>query len=329
MKEGQVYKIHSDFYYVNDGKTSFECKAREILKKRKEQIVVGDFVKFENGAIEEILPRKNYIPRPSVSNIDVLVIVSALKEPDLDFTQLNRYLSFAKFYNIQSILCFNKEDLETDDELGQKIKKIYLPLGYEIFFTSAKEGLGIYELKKYLNGKTCVLCGNSGVGKSSIINSIAPKVNLRTKQVSEKTGRGVHTTRHCEIIEADENLRIVDTPGFSNLKFDFLLPQEVSKLFDEINDLRPYCKFKDCLHINESGCAITEHLEDIDETRYNSYLEFVEEAKSYKERVKYEGKKEETSKKIVNNREMAKLHGRKRQVSRNTVKQNLEKQIDE
>jgi len=304
MNEGQIYKIHSDFYYVKDGSKSYECKVREIIKKRKDKIYVGDFVKFENNAIVEILPRKNFIPRPSVSNIDILVVVSALKEPNLNFTQLDRYLSFAKFYNVPAILCFNKEDLETDDELGQRIKKIYLPLGYEIFFTSAKEGFGVYELRERLIGKSCVLCGSSGVGKSSLINTMAPEIELKTSKVSEKTGRGVHTTRHCEIIETKDGLRIVDTPGFSNLKFDFLLPQDLSTLFDEINDLRPYCKFKDCLHENEVGCAILENISDIAESRYNSYLEFLQEAKIYKERIKFEGKKEETTKKIVHNREM-------------------------
>jgi len=328
-EKGQIYKIHSDFYYVNSNGNNFECKLREVLKKQKQKIVVGDYVEFENGAIEKVLPKDNYIPRPNVANIDQIVIVSAVKEPELDFKQLNRYICFAKYYNIPTKLCFNKSDLSLDDTTIEKVFQIYEPLGYDIVFTSAKENDGIEEFKEILENKISVLCGNSGVGKSSLINAINPEFNLKTKSVSEKTERGTHTTRHCEIVSITENTKIVDTPGFSNLKFDFLLPQEVSKLFDEINDLRPYCKFKDCLHINESGCAVIEHLEDIDETRYNSYLEFVEEAKSYKERVKYEGKKEETSKKTVNNREMAKLHGRKRQVARNTVKQNLEKQIDE
>ena len=125
MAEGQIYKIHSDFYYVDDGVNSFECKIREVLKKQKEKIFVGDFVEFENGVITNIIERKNFIRRPSVANIDQIIIVSALKQPDLDLHQLNRYIALAKYYNIPTVLCFNKEDLKWEKQLGEKIKKIY------------------------------------------------------------------------------------------------------------------------------------------------------------------------------------------------------------
>lgn len=227
MAEGQIYKIHSDFYYVDDGNNSFECKIREILKKQKERIFVGDFVEFGNGVITKILPRKNFIRRPSVANIDQIVIVSALKAPDLDFHQLNRYICLAKYYNIPTVLCFNKDDLPWDKNLKKEIENIYKPLNYPIAYTSATKSDGINTFKKLLEGKTSVLCGNSGVGKSSLINAINPNLNLRTKQVSEKTQRGTHTTRHCEIIKINSTSRIVDTPGFSNVKFDFILPKDV------------------------------------------------------------------------------------------------------
>lgn len=122
--EGQIYKIHSDFYYVDDGNSSFECKIREVLKKRREKIFVGDFVEFDGNVITEIIPRKNYIARPSVANIDQIIVVSALKEPDLDLIQLNRYISLAKYYKIPAVLCFNKEDLKWDRQLSSKIKNI-------------------------------------------------------------------------------------------------------------------------------------------------------------------------------------------------------------
>ena len=189
MAEGQIYKIHSDFYYVDDGVNSFECKIREVLKKQKEKILVGDFVEFENGVITNLIERKNFIRRPSVANIDQIIIVSALKQPDLDLHQLNRYIALAKYYNIPTVLCFNKEDLKWERQLGEKIKKIYSPLGYKIVFTSATEHKGIKNFEKLLDGKTSVLCGNSGVGKSSLVNAINPNFNLRTKQVSEKTLR--------------------------------------------------------------------------------------------------------------------------------------------
>ena len=327
--EGQIYKIHSDFYYVDDGTNTYECKIREVLKKQKEKIFVGDFVEFDSGFITNIIPRKNYISRPSVANIDQIIIVSALKEPDLDLHQLNRYIALAKYYNIPTVLCFNKEDLKWDRHLSHKIKSIYDKLGYKIAYTSATEHKGIKNFEKILEGKTSVLCGNSGVGKSSLVNAINPELNLRTKQVSEKTQRGTHTTRHCEIIKINHCSRIVDTPGFSNVKFDFLLPAEVDLLFDDIAVFRGKCKYSDCLHINETGCNVLANIEKIDPTRYESYIQFTEEAKTYKERIKYEGKKEEFSKKTVHNRQIAKISGKKRQSARNTLKQKIYSEIEE
>lgn len=330
-KIGQIYKIHSDFYYVQNDSEKFECKLREVLKKQKQTIVVGDYVEFENGAIEKVLPKKNYIPRPNVANVDQIVIVSSVKEPQLDFKQLNRYVSFAKYYGIETKLCFNKNDLSSDDSTIEKVFQIYEPLGYDIIFTSAKENDGLEELKELLNGKISVLCGNSGVGKSSLINAINPECNLRTKSVSEKTERGTHTTRHSEIVNVTENIKIVDTPGFSNLKFDFLIPTEVDELFDEIKQYKGHCKFADCLHDNESGCAVLENIENIDISRYESYLAFVKEAKEYKERIKYSGTKREreTNFKHHNNKVSTKISAKKRESARNTKKQSINQTIHE
>ena len=210
MAKGQIYKIHSDFYYVTNDEGNFECKIREVLKKQKEKILVGDFVEFSGGHIEKILPRRNYISRPSVANIDQIIIVSALKQPDLNLTQLDRYIALAKYFDIPTVLCFNKEDLDFEEGLIEDIINIYRKLGFEILFTSALENLGIKNFINVLKGKISVLCGNSGVGKSSLINSINPKLNLRTKAVSDKLQRGTHTTRHCEIIRIDEINIITD-----------------------------------------------------------------------------------------------------------------------
>ena len=328
MAEGQIYKIHSDFYYVNDGVNNFECKVREILKKRKERILVGDFVEFGSGVIEKLIPRKNFISRPSVANIDRIIIVSALKEPDLNFEQLNRYIALAKYHNIEAVLCFNKSDLKWDRHVKNKILDIYEPLGYEIVFTSATEHKGLKEFERLLKDRTSVLCGGSGAGKSSLVNALNPELNLRTKQVSEKIGRGTHTTRHCEIVKINETSRIVDTPGFSNVKFDFIMPQDVDLLFDDISRFSSGCKYSDCLHKNEDGCAVLANLDKIDLSRYESYLNFVNEAMEFKERVKYEGLKIEHTKKVVNNREVAKISGKKRKSARNTLKQQLYKELD-
>ncbi len=302
MKQGQVFKIHSDFYYVDDGTRSHECKVREVIKKRGEKVLTGDIVEFENGVIEAILPRRNFIPRPACANIDQIIIVSALDNPDL--TQLDRYIAFAFYYQIPVKLCFNKDDLAPCDE---DFLKIYT--NYETAVTSATQHTGLERFTSLLEGKTTVLCGASGAGKSSLINALTPGLNIKIGAVSEKTNRGTHTTRHCEIIKSG-NSRIVDTPGFSNLKFDFLLPQEVGGLFEEF--AQGQCKFSDCLHINEDGCAVRGNVQ---QSRYDSYLQFVEEARVYKEKIRTTSTKNETSRFIGN-----------RVTSRNTQKQNVKKE---
>lgn len=338
---GQILKIHSDFYYVKfaDNADVFECKIREVLKKQKVKVLVGDFVQCgeinqtkNTAVIEKILPRKNFLTRPSVANVEQVVIISSIKEPDLDFGQLNRYICFAKYHKIKTKLCFNKNDLSEDDSVIEKIFQIYEPLGFEIVFTSALEQLGIEDFVEILGHKTTVFAGNSGVGKSSLINSLSPDLNIKTKEVSEKTSRGTHTTRHCEIIEikyGKRHIKIIDTPGFSNLKFDFLMPNQVDELFDEIKKYKSECKFKDCLHIQEDGCNVLANIDEIDISRYQSYLSFVQEAKEFKEKVKLQGTKKETLQKQDLNKQVAKISTRKRQSARNTLKQNVYKNIED
>lgn len=363
--KNQVYKIHSDFYYVNFNNEIYECKVREILKKQKEKVLVGDFVELgevnankKTAVIEKVLPRKNFLTRPSVANVEQVVIISSIKEPDLDFEQLNRYICLAKYHNIKTKLCFNKNDLSEDDSIIEKVFQIYEPLGFEIIFTSALEKYGLEDFIELLGHKTTVFAGNSGVGKSSLINSICPDLNLRTKEVSGKTSRGVHTTRHCEIIEieakkqrgkevkknntqslenyasmhpcifASKSIKIIDTPGFSNVKFDFLMPNEVDELFDEIKKYKSQCKFKDCLHVQEADCEVLAHIDEIDISRYQSYLSFVQESKEYKEKVKVQGTKQETTHKETLNKKVAKISTRKRESARNVLKQNVYKDLE-
>lgn len=336
---GQIFKIHSDFYYVNIEGGVYECKVREVLKKQKIKVLVGDFVECaeinqakNTAVIEKILPRKNFLTRPSVANVEQVVIISSIKEPDLDFGQLNRYICFAKYHKIKTKLCFNKNDLSEDDSIIEKVFQIYEPLGFEIVFTSALEKFGIEDFIKLLGNKTTVFAGNSGVGKSSLINSLSPGLNIKTKEVSEKTSRGTHTTRHCEIIEihhGKKNIKIIDTPGFSNLKFDFLMPNDVDELFDEIKKYKGDCKFKDCLHIEPEGCNVLAHIDEIDLSRYQSYLSFVEESKEFKEKVKQQGTKKETTHKQDLNKQIAKISHRKRQSARNVLKQNVYRDLEE
>lgn len=327
LMKGQVFKIHSDFYYVNFDNKIYECKLREILKKQKSKILTGDFVEFENGAITKILPRSNFLTRPSVANITQIVIVSAVKEPDLDFEQLDRYICFAKYHNIKTKLCFNKNDLSQDDKIIEQVFSVYEPLGFDIIFTSALEKIGTEDFKEILTNETTVFCGNSGVGKSSLINAIFPNLNLKTNEVSEKTHRGTHTTRHCEIFEKD-NIRIIDTPGFSNLKFDFITPQTLTTLFDDINKYAKHCKFADCTHTKENGCEVLNNSDKIAPSRFQSYKSFFKESQEFKEKIKFESKKKESSQKISQNKNLAKISIQKRQSSRNNLRQQIYKEIN-
>lgn len=326
---GHVIKIISDFYYADTEIGLIECKLREILKKKFESVIVGDFVELDaltpdstQAFISKVFPRKNFISRPKVANISKAIIVSALKNPDFDFEQLNRYIALCEYHKITPVLCFNKCDLNKDEALIEEIKNIYEPLGYKLFFTSATLHIGTEPLSEFMKDNVCILCGASGVGKTTIINYLTEGIhNLATKNVSEKTKRGVHTTRHCQIYKIDKNSSIVDTPGFSNVKFNFLLPTDVKKLFKEIDELSE-CKYKDCIHVHETGCNVLENMDKVAKSRYESYKKFVEEAKEFKQKIKDQGTKVESTSKFNKGVTMAKLSENKRTASRRLVKQN-------
>lgn len=335
--QGKVTKIFSDFYYVSTEKGIIECKIREVLKKSGLQILVGDNVIVENynsnskqGAISQILERKNSLLRPNVTNIDQIILVVSLKHPKTPLKNIDRYLAQAEYFGIDIIICANKIDLIREDE--RKIfEAIYSKLGYKIFFTSALEIIGINEFKKILKGKTSLFCGASGVGKTSLTNIINKNIILKTGEIS-KNSRGTHTTRHCEIISFEEDNQfsnIVDTPGFSLLKFDYIEPPKVKDFFREIKDLARFCKYSDCLHENEEGCNIISNLEKITPSRYESYLDILQEAKEYKKKRQNQGIKTETKIKKINEKFKPKISSKKRDFSRKKTKQLLSLNFEE
>ncbi len=303
--------MHSDFIYVKSENKTFECRIRERLKKEKTEIFTGDNVKIEEvnpdtlqAVITEVFERKNNIPRPSIANIDQIIVVASLAEPGLDYVQLNRYLCLAKLNNIPALICINKIDLrDSEEKMLKEVRSIYEPLGYNVIFTSALDGSGLEHLKKELSEKVSVLSGMSGVGKSTLLNKLNPELNLRTKKVSSKSGRGIHTTRHTELMEipipGQNPCQVADTPGFSYLKFDNIMPSEVMNLFHEIKELSDKCYFSDCLHLEEEKCNVINNIDRIDKTRYLSYKTFVKEAFEYKKQVKTSGQKQETAVKTI------------------------------
>ena len=326
--QGKIVKIHSDFYYVDTEDGLIEAKLRDTIRKARNHPFVGDDVELDSvdqnsmqAFITKILPRTSIIDRPKASNITQALIVSALKSPDLDFEQLDRFIAYCEYNKIKPVLCFNKDDLDDFSDLREQIIETYKK--YYIVFTSALVKTGLEDLLPTLKDNTTLLCGCSGVGKSSLLNALFDNLNLRTKQVSDKTKKGVHTTRHCELIKIDENTFMVDSPGFSNLTFDFLLPTEIQKLFFEFKNKDLSCKFKDCLHIDEAGCKLKDLIES--PTRFESYKKFVAEAKKFKEKIKVSTNKVEEKVKRNLNKEITKISSKKRKTSRKQDKQNLMK----
>ena len=282
--QGIIYKILSNFYYVKIGNDIIECKAKGKFKNEATDLLVGDNViveKIDNdkGNIIEVLPRKNKLKRPSVANVEKLIIVMSIKSPLPDFLLLDKQLAYCVKNNIEPVICITKIDKDVDNEF-ENIKDIYGKIGYPIYCVSAKECVGIDRLKEELRGCLCVFAGNSGVGKSTLINAIFSKNVMISGDVSKKTGRGKHTTRHVEIIE-HEGLLITDTPGFSLFDISEIKKDELANCFEEFIPYVDKCEYRDCKHIKEKNCGIKEAVAEgkISQERYKRFLEIYLELK--------------------------------------------------
>lgn len=339
---GVVVKIHSNFYYVRSEKLLFECKIREKLKKQKQDVFVGDKVLIEEvdlesmqAAISSVFERKNVLQKPSIANIDKVITVASIIDPELDYSQLDRFLVNAKMHGFDVVICINKVDLMGNDEEKKHILSIYEQLGYKVIFLSAKTGEGIDEFRRQVKGVVSILSGESGVGKSSILNRLSPDLNLKTKEISLKNHRGTHTTRHIELVEINidnELAKLADAPGFSYLKFDNILPDEIDNYFEEIKDLSENCFYNNCLHLNETGCNVIANLDKVFPSRYESYKAFVNEAFEYKKKLTYSSHKAEKKSKTIdkgNNEKIKiiKLGIQQREDSRRKSKQKLKNVI--
>ncbi|MGL4773886.1 MAG: ribosome small subunit-dependent GTPase A [Clostridium sp.] len=279
--EGKIIKGIGGFYYVKTSEGLIECKARGKFRHRELKPMVGDNVTIKaekgKGVIEEIHERNSELFRPTVANVTLAFVVFAIKNPDLNFDLLNRFLVLCESNNIEAIVCLNKVDLVTEEE-KEEVKKKINSIGYDVLFINAKQGLGVEELRERMEGNVTVLCGPSGAGKSTLINTLTKKDYMETGEVSEKIGRGKHTTRHSELIEINHGY-IVDTPGFSTLEVNFIDKDELRYALPEFREYNHECKFRGCLHYKEPQCAVKQAVEEgkINQSRYDFYIRTLEE----------------------------------------------------
>ncbi len=282
---GILIKAISGFYYVACDSNVYECKARGNFRKAGVSPVVGDNVKFTltdntHGIVEGICDRKNLFNRPLVANIDKLFIVSAFTTPAPDTLMIDRLAALAVYNDIEPIIVFNKSDMGSFDDFYN----IYTKAGFKTFIVSAKENKGIDCLKSEMKNSVCAFSGNSGVGKSSILNALFPELQLKTGEVSDKLGRGRHTTRHTELFFVGDGAYVVDTPGFSTVEtqenlYEFKL--SLADCFLDFSDYSDGCKFTSCSHTTEKGCAVIEAVNNgkIQKSRHDSYVALMNELK--------------------------------------------------
>ncbi|SHF50430.1 ribosome small subunit-dependent GTPase A [Ornithinibacillus halophilus] len=292
MAEGRIIKALSGFYYVQSDNTTYQCKGRGVFRKNKITPLVGDFVTFDldendEGYIKDIKPRTSELVRPPIANIDQAIIVSSAKKPNFSTTLLDRFLVLIEAKDIDPIIVITKIDLLADEEVDKlkQYQKDYEEIGYTVKLVSNKRGPELELIKPLFKDKVSVIAGQSGVGKSSLLNALNPSLLLETGAISKSLGRGKHTTRHVELIEVNEGL-VADTPGFSALEFDEIELEHLPLCFPEMRARINDCKFRGCMHIKEPKCAVKAAVEsgDITSYRYEHYVNFVEEIQSRKPR---------------------------------------------
>lgn len=285
MAQGQIRKALSGYYYVFQDGELIQCRGRGVFRNRGEAPLVGDFVDYtkegeSDGYVMKIHPRKNELIRPPIANVDQALLVFSVKEPDFNTILLDRFLVVLESFQVYPIICLTKTDLLSDDE-REKIQPFiddYHKIGYEIISTYKGDEELTTRLQPILEGKTTVLAGQSGVGKSTLLNTLIPALNLKTGVISQSLGRGKHTTRHVELIEVAGGL-LADTPGFSSFDFETIEKEELTACFPELSRISEDCKFRGCLHLKEPKCAVKGAVEsgEIRSYRYEHYLQFLQE----------------------------------------------------
>ena len=287
--KGKIIKGIAGFYYVHIVHSGiYECKAKGVFRNKKIKPLVGDNVEIEVldeenkiGNIVKIFDRENELIRPAVSNISQALVVFAIANPMPNLNLLDRFLVMMERNNVDTIICFNKTDLVSEEEII-KYRNIYVNAGYHVMFTSTKDNVGIEEVKRMIEGKTTAFAGPSGVGKSSLLNALIPDANSETGEISEKIKRGKHTTRHTEIFNVGGNTYLMDTPGFSSLYVNDFEKEELQEYFREFKEYNNKCRFVGCAHINEPDCTVKQAVEEgtISSLRYENYVLMYDEIKN-------------------------------------------------
>jgi len=284
---GRILRSISGFYDVRTAAGLITCRARGVLRKNGQSPLTGDMVQISvekgKGMVERILPRKNSFIRPAVANIDLLVVFAANVNPVTEPFLIDRVAAIAGDQEVPVCLCVNKCDLDP----GVDLLRIYRNAGFSVISASAETGEGVEQLRELIRGKLVAFTGNSGVGKSSMLNRLCPELELPVGEVSEKLGRGRHTTRHVELYRLDENTYVADTPGFSSFdtdQMDVILKENLQYAFPDFGAHLGQCQFHDCTHRKEPGCAVTAAVAAgaIEQTRYDSYLRLYEKASQVK-----------------------------------------------
>ena len=293
--QGKIIKGIAGFYYIetHDEKI-YECKAKGIFRKDNVKPLVGDNVMIDiideenkKGNITEIIPRKNRLLRPPVANVDQAVILFAIVKPDPNYNLLDRFLIMMRQQNLPVIICFNKQDIATEEE-QLELYNAYEKCGYKVLFISVKEDKGLDELKELLRGKTTTLAGPSGVGKSSLLNKLVPDALMQTGELSRKIDRGKNTTRHSELFfvselsEGEDETYLFDTPGFTSLNLNDVTTDNLMQYYPEFEEFEPECRFGGCSHIAEPDCGVKNALSEgkISAVRYENYKIIYEDLKN-------------------------------------------------
>jgi ribosome biogenesis GTPase len=292
MPEGKIVKALSGFYYVLGNDKLIQCRGRGVFRKNKITPLVGDEVVFQaendlEGYIMEVKSRKNELIRPPIANVDQAILVFSAVEPDFSTVLLDRFLVLVEFNRIEPLICITKMDLTNEDEkkMIKDYAEQYTAAGYKVILTSSETEAGIELLNPHVDNKISVFAGQSGVGKSSLLNVLRPDLELKTNDISSHLGRGKHTTRHVELIKIGNGL-IADTPGFSSLEFTNIEAEDLTFCFPEIQTASENCKFRGCLHVSEPKCGVKQAVDssEIPAYRYEHYLDFLQEIKDRKPR---------------------------------------------